>query len=465
MAGIGFAIKRMFRKDTITADMGAYLSGGLILTGAWVFTAVSIAIVTLASAAELPWRSQALLLAIITCSFCGAQILTSALSLPLTRFVADRLYSRDSGSFGPAYAAASLVHCIAAVALGMNLYCVEPLRPLTRGLGVLLLVACTQIWVATGVSGLMRRPGLVAASYLLSCVVSAVAALLLGRIYQLDGYLGGVTLGMCILALLLTAQLVVRLPFPRAVSFAFFKTALQRYDLAFVGIFLAVGTWIDKIIFWTWESTSLRLTATLHAFPAYDICFFLGYITVVPAFALSLIHLETRVSVQVRKLFSRLLGRESPARVAAAKSQLITAVVKGHELLIRTQLPITLVALFCAPGIVHVLGLSPNQIHLFQFSAIAAIGIVLMQTQLVYLLYFDLSGQAAVTAGVYAVSNLTLNLLSLQFGYWSYGLGHLVAAYTAAAVGMYLVGRALPRLEFITLSYYAQMALRSDELP
>jgi uncharacterized membrane protein len=465
MAGIGFELEKLFEKDTYTAEFSAYMAAGLILAGSWVFSVLAIIVITLYSTADLTARNQSLLLVITTYSYAGAMLITSLLSIPVTRFIADRLYLGEADAFGPSYAAYCLVHWIAAVGIGAVFYGANPLNGTLKLLGTLLLVACTQVWLSAAFIGLLRAYTFVAFSFLFGYALSTVAAVVLGRAYGLEGYLGGFTLGMGVLALLLTCHLQLEFAYPRATNFGFLGLVVSRPALALIGLCLAVGTWIDKVVFWVSVDGAHAVTPYLRFFPAYDMSFFLGYVTVIPAYAHFLLRIETSFARHVRHIYSSLVSREPYDRIETGKRRLIETMNGDFIGLLKVQLPLTLLAVYFAPSILEWLKLPPHHSHIFQFSTMAALGVVLVQVQVLYLLYFDLAGAALVPAAAYVVANLACTMATVYLGYWSYGLGHLAGSLIAATLGVWVVNRAVPQLDYITLEHFAGLTLRPTNAP
>jgi len=461
MAGIGFELEKLFEKDTHTADLGAYLAAGLILAGSWVFSVMAILLVSVFSSSDLGSRELAIFLTMCTYSYAGAMLLTSLFSLPVTRFVADRLYHGEADSFGPSYAGYCLCHWIVAVIVGAWFYSHNSLSPTVRIEGIILLVACTQVWLSASFLSLLRAYVAVALSFLCGYTISTVAAIFLGQVYRLEGALGGFALGLCVLALMLTAHLQIEFVYPRAVNFGFLRTALTCPSLMGIGFFFAIGTWVDKVMIWGLDSTAQHLTEYLTIYPPYDVCFFLGYITAIPGYAHFLLRIETTFSRHVRHLYSSLVSREPYSQIHLAKDHLIHVMNSDFVGLLKVQLPMTLLCVYFAPDILRALYLPVHATHMLQFSALASLLVIVIQVEILYLLYFDLARAALVPAFLYGLGNAIFSFLSVRyFGSWTYGLGHLGGALLAATGGVIAVNWYVHRLDFITLNFFAGLNLK-----
>ncbi|USE38960.1 exopolysaccharide Pel transporter PelG [Endozoicomonas sp. SCSIO W0465] len=95
MAGIGFTLQRMLDRGSYTATAQAYSYAGLISSGPWVLSILSILVVGLISqdnhllSAHLTYY-----LVTVTYMMCGSLILTGGVQLLFTRFVSDRMYEK-----------------------------------------------------------------------------------------------------------------------------------------------------------------------------------------------------------------------------------------------------------------------------------------------------------------------------------------------------------------------------------
>ncbi|HYR26601.1 MAG TPA: exopolysaccharide Pel transporter PelG, partial [Aquabacterium sp.] len=95
MAGIGFELRRMLRKNTLMGLMEAYAYAGVISSGPWVFSILGILLVGLFSASVVvPPSLVTQFQTSVTYLVAGSLILTGLVQLAYTRFVSDRLFEK-----------------------------------------------------------------------------------------------------------------------------------------------------------------------------------------------------------------------------------------------------------------------------------------------------------------------------------------------------------------------------------
>jgi len=95
MAGIGFELRKILSRDSYTATLRAYLYAGLISSGPWVLSIISVMLVGVISVGMLlPNALVGQFLMTVTYLMASSLILTGGVQWLFTRFVSDRLFER-----------------------------------------------------------------------------------------------------------------------------------------------------------------------------------------------------------------------------------------------------------------------------------------------------------------------------------------------------------------------------------
>lgn len=92
MAGIGFELKRLFRRKGLFATMRAYGYAGIVCTGPMLLgVLLQVGILVLCGLWGVGRANQDLLVCMVTYTLLASLLLTSFFSMPVTRFLADML--------------------------------------------------------------------------------------------------------------------------------------------------------------------------------------------------------------------------------------------------------------------------------------------------------------------------------------------------------------------------------------
>ncbi len=119
MAGIGFELKKLFRRKGMLAGLRAYGYAGIICTGPMLLgVLLQGGLLLLCGWAGAPRAARDLLVCMVTYTLLASLTVTSFFSMPVTRFVADQLYEERAERVLPSFAGA----CAVQLALGCGGY-------------------------------------------------------------------------------------------------------------------------------------------------------------------------------------------------------------------------------------------------------------------------------------------------------------------------------------------------------
>lgn len=119
MAGIGFELKKLFRRKGLFASLRAYGYAGIICTSPMLLgVLLQLGILLLCSWAGAPRDQQDLLVCMITYTLLFSLTVTSFFSMPVTRYLADMLYEEQEQTILPSFWGSSSMMLV----LGCTLY-------------------------------------------------------------------------------------------------------------------------------------------------------------------------------------------------------------------------------------------------------------------------------------------------------------------------------------------------------
>ena len=104
MAGIGFELKKLFRRKGLVAMVRAYGYAGVICTGPMLLgILLQFGVLAVSGWWHVPRADQNLLVCMITYTLLASLVLTSFLSMPVTRFLADMLFEHHEETILPSF--------------------------------------------------------------------------------------------------------------------------------------------------------------------------------------------------------------------------------------------------------------------------------------------------------------------------------------------------------------------------
>lgn len=449
MAGIGFDLRRVLGEDAgVFGRLRAWASAGLIASGPWLVTMLSLWLVSRGRGAASAGADHAQFLALVTYAFAFSLVTVGAVQNAFTRRLADMLYDRSYGGLIPAFAAAvrgvGAVQCVTGA-----LFCV--VAGFDARLAVVwtcLYVVISLTWIALIWLTVIRNYDRILIAFLAGMAVSWLMMTAVGDRLGTAGAIGAFTAGQ-ILTLALLIGLIVRGTEPTTTADRGIFRSLRDYpQLVGAGLLYGLGVWIDKFVFWSMAGLGEGPIIRYH--PIYDSCCFLAYLTVVPALAINLIDLETAFYERYRAYYASILAGR-PLRVIVEQRRAMGVTLRqGAARLLRLQGAVSLACIVFAPTLIGLVQLPDFAIRVFRLTCFAALFHVLFLIATLIQLYFDLRREALISAAVFCVTNGVLAVWSVQQDRETYGVGYVLAALVSLLVALVLLDRAMRTLEFRT---------------
>src|SRR5215831_5561838 len=101
MAGIGFRLENLVTQGSYLEAATAYASSAVITAGPWLSGVVALVVLNISTSSYLQESDHSLLFATIVSTFAASLLIVGGLQLPVTRYLADRLYLKDTASIAP----------------------------------------------------------------------------------------------------------------------------------------------------------------------------------------------------------------------------------------------------------------------------------------------------------------------------------------------------------------------------
>lgn len=451
MAGIGFELRRILVKDTYSATLRAYVYAGLISSGPWVLSILSVMLIGIISlGVVVPELKVRQFLISVTYLMATSLILTGGLQLYFTRFISDRLYEKKAGVILP-----NLVGILTLVTLlggGLGGVLVFSLFDESLLFCVLLVanfVTLCNLWMVIIFLSGMKAYNRILLTMLVGYSVMVVSALLL-RHFELPGLLLALLLGHATLLFMFLFEILREYPTQRMVSFDFLDRRQVFISLLFTGLAYNAGVWIDKFIFWFNPNTSETVIGPLRMSLIYDLPIFLAYLAVIPGMAVFLVRIETDFAEAYERLYAAIRGGETLDHIFYLKDQMLLAIRQGIFEIFKVQ-GITVVLLFLwAPSLLDWLGISQHYLPLFYVDLVGVSIQVLLMALLNVFFYLDKRRIVLELTVLFLLLNAMLTLVSQFLGPGFYGYGFALSLLVTVLVGLFQLSRSLQTLEYET---------------
>ncbi|SQK95151.1 protein PelG [Pseudomonas aeruginosa] len=390
MAGIGFELRKILSRDSYTATLRAYLYAGLISSGPWVLSIVSVMLIgVLSLGVVVPDVLVRQFLITVTYLMALSLIFTGGLQLFFTRFISDRLFERKHEAILPNLVGVLLLVTLAAGLLSAILLATLFDEPFAYRLLVManFVVLCNLWLVIIFLSGMKAYKRILLVMFIGYALMVACAYLL--RFMQMDGLLLALLIGHASLLFVFLYDILREYPARRMVAFDFLDRRQVFVSLLLTGLCYNLGIWIDKFIFWFNPSTSDLVIGPLRASILYDLPIFLAYLSIIPGMAVFLVRIETDFAEWYERVYEAIRGGETLQHIGLLKEQMILAIRQGLLEICKVQGLAVVLLFLLAPQLLGWLGISRYYLPLFYIDLIGVSIQVVFMALLNVFFYLD----------------------------------------------------------------------------
>ena len=453
MAGIGFELRRLLRKNTLVGLIEAYAYAGIIGSGPWVFSIVGILLIGIFSASVVvPDFLVTQFQTSVTYLVASSLILTGLVQLAFTRFVSDRLFEKKKDVILPNLHGLLLV--VVAVSSLLGTFCLFVMLP---GLGLiyrLLMLAgfvlMCGVWVLTILLSGMKRYKAIVILFGGSYSLNVLSAFWL-RSYGLEGLLGGFVFGNFVLLTGMWTMTVREFSVRQElISFEFAQLKLLYPTLMAIGFLYNLGVWVDKFMFWYFAPTSDQIIGLLRASLIYDLPVFLSYLSIIPGMAVFLVRIETDFVEYYDKFYDAVRGGGSLEYIESMRDEMVYSIQQGLGEIAKIQTLAVLATFVAGPALLRSLEISELYLPLLYVQVIGAGLQVGLMAILNVFFYLDQRRVVLMLCIEFVLLNVLLTSFTLWFGAALYGYGFTLSVLITLCTGLVMLSRQLNRLEYET---------------
>lgn len=453
MAGIGFELRKLLKKQTYTGLLQAYAFAGIISSGPWVLSILGILLIGLLSiGADGPQASISQFQTTVTYLFMISLIVTGAVQLSFTRFVADQVFAKNEDAIMPNFNGLLLLAMALSLVISLPLTSLfftdqTALYKLLFSMG---LAVMSAIWIVTVFLTGMKHYRAIVLIFFLGYSATIALSLLFRRLVGLEGLLLGFVLGHYLLLMGMIWLVYRNYHSTRFIAFDIWKPGAMYTTLMLSGLLFNLGTWVDKIMFWYHPDTGQAVIGPLHASVIYDIPIFLAYLSVIPGMAVFLVRIETDFVEYYVKFYDAVREGATLDYIERMRNHMVYYVRRGLFDIAKIQAIAVLVTLVLGRTILETLGISTLYLPLLYIDVVGAALQVVMLGILNVLFYLDQRRAVVTLTAVLPAANIVFTAISLQLGATWFGYGFTLAMLVTVLLGIWILNRKLEALEYQT---------------
>jgi uncharacterized membrane protein len=452
VAGIGFELRKLLKKDSYTGLLQAYAFAGIISSGPWVLSILGILVIGFMSAAVVvPNILITQFQVTVTYLMLTSLIYTGLVQLAFTRFIADRLFEKKIDMVLPNFNGLMLLTMVTGglLAMAASLLLFGDAPDIYRVLIITGFVVMCGIWVATIFLSGMKQYKEIVWLFALGYAITIVSAYAL-RPLGMEGLLAGFVIGHFVLLIGMMLMILRDHPSKVFISFDFLKKGAMYPSLIATGFFYNLGIWADKILFWYNPDTSQAVIGPLRASIIYDVPIFLAYLAIIPGMAVFLVRIETDFVEYFEKFYNAVREGGSLEYIEQMREEMVFTIRQGLFEIIKIQTIAVLAVFVAGPALLNFLGISQLYLSLLYVDVVAAGLQVVLLGLLNVFFYLDKRSEVLLLTTLFLVLNVAFTAMTLELGAPFYGYGFAIALLATVLMAMRMLEDKLGRLEYET---------------
>lgn len=460
MAGIGFELRKILRRDTLTTDMTALLLAGMISSGPWIISIIGILLLGIVIAVipqQLAITPVMQFQISVTYLIATSLIISGFAQHSFTRYVADQLFLHHTAKIIPnlngMIAVVTLFSGVFAFLLILAFFPAQTIayRLLLMGSFVVL----CNIWMSTNLLAGLKDYKVILIAFFFSYTLIVILGYY-WRSYGLEGFMLSFLLGQLILFAIFHLALYRHYPTHYFIDFDFLKRKNMHVSLVISSFFYNLGIWIDKFIFWFIPATSYVVLGPLRGSIIYDVPIFLAYLALIPGMAVFLLRIETDFADFYFQFYEAIRNGESLEQIQTMRNRMVAAGQEAIMQILKVQTMTIIFVFLFGEKILRLLHISVIYKNLFFIDVIGASLQVVFLAILNILFYLDLKRKSLFLCVLFVTFNFIFTLLTIYAGPLYYGYGFTLALVLVSAYGVHLLKHELTDLD------YKAIMLRSD---
>ncbi len=450
MAGIGFELKKILKKDTLLSILEAYGLAGIVSSGPWVLSIVALmAIGFLSLGTVLPEEAIIQFLVIITYLMAGSLILSGLFQLMFTRFISDLLYQNLEQQVTPNLLGCMIVTSIIAATFSGSVLIFSELSPIIKITLITAFVVLCNLWLViiflSGMKQYYRIFFTLLGGYGLMIILSVViqSSSILGLLMIFTGC-------QALITFIFLFFILRYYPTEHLIAFSFLNTKKTYLSLVFCGVIYNLGVWVDKFCFWLNPNVSFQVIDIFYASYIYDLPIFIAYLAIIPGMAVFMMHMETDFSKSSEAFYNTVRDGGTLESIYQLKDKMVLDCKNSIYQIFKVQGITLMILLLWSKDILQAIGVDLAYLRLLYIDLVGVSLQVLVMAILNVMFYLDKRHQALMLVSFTAVVNLVLTQLTIYLGPEFYGYGFAIAMLATTLIGLNLLNNQFNSLEYKT---------------
>ncbi len=441
MAGIGFELKKLFDRRTLTGHAMAYGYSTIITAGPFaLLTSMVLAIQLLFGSYGISLEESQLYVGSVVYTFVFSQLVSCGFAIVITRYLADCLYEGEYDNITTScYGIILLVQVVGAL-LALAFYWDKPLPLHLKVITYIFFMEMIAMWLQMTYLTALKDYKTIFVNYISSALVSIGLAWLNLQLGLLEPVVGTL-LAMCIgtggLVMGFMVQITRYFGFPAdGMNFEFLPYFEKHSRLFGIMLCYTLSLYLANFIIWQGD-WGISVSETYILSPRYDVITFYAFLSILPIMIMFVVSMELKFYEQYAIYFTYITQKGNFQEVDDSRKDLLHTLWTEFKNIMEFQLVFSLMFLAAGSYVLSLGGVSYQDINIYRVLVLGAFFCGTLQVIYTLLLYLEDQHGAMVITGSFLLANLVLGVAGYMLGEISYGFTFFLSAVIACGVAIW----------------------------
>lgn len=435
MAGIGFELKKLFKKDSIISNVFAGLYASVVTIGPTIMIIVAINLMNfLLPYAHLSWLDRETLSSTILYVFIFSLIISSPINIILSRYTADKIYLEDYDCVLPAMDSGNLILAILVALTGLpfgyGMYKAGGLPIYYIFVSYLFYAGLVFTFYYMTFITLLKEYRRITYSFLFSLAIGILFSYIAVYFWDLsvvDAIVGAMAISFNLIAMLLMSRLRRNFRSHNKNHREVFKYFWKYRALFGANAFFTLGLYSHNFIFWFFSQYQVKIRNVFISAPVYDVATYVAMLSNISILVIFVVNVETKFHTAYKAYCESIIGA-SGKDIIRAKKNMIEVLRRELLYIIQLQMIINLCIFSLVITFASQLGINGRILTMYPIMSVAYMILYLVQSMMIFQFYLDDAGGAATVGLVFWVGTVIGSLISVNLPAVYAGAGVLFGA-------------------------------------
>lgn len=442
MAGIGFELKKLFKKESVFSTLLGGIHATAVTIGPTIIVIIALNIMyMLPPYIDMVYQDKEVLSSTILYVFIFSLILASPINILLSRYMADKIYEEEYTTIFTSVETGGLLIGISVAILGIPfgyaMYTVGGLPLYYVFISYLFFAGLAFTFYYMTFITVLKEYGKITYSFLGSLIVGILVTVI--SVYMFDmKIVDAILLGLAIAFVLIATLLLV-----------FIKKNFRHHShnfkelffyikkdvwLIMANVFYIWGLYIHNFVFWFQSDHRIIVAKVFVSDPSYDMATYLAMLSNISILVIFVVNVETKFHTAYKAYCESIIGAGGKD-IRRAKEKMIETLRRETIYIIQIQVIINIIVFLVALVILPKIGIEGLVLTIYPVMSVGYMILYLVQCFMIYLFYLDDARGAAFVGAVFLIGAFLGSLVSVHLPPGLAGLGIVFGAacgFTAA---------------------------------